>query len=158
MRTLKGHPHLYDCTPSIFCVLTWQCWIIYLWYLRTMSILHSWKDPAEANFFFDVAPGHEHWQAWRYTIICVEQFVSSLFCMHDSQSVIFSLLRSVPVWLCPCWNMAVFIRQDYSQYVMMWCDKNEVHWFFVYLFCCSFESYTWLWLLQQSGALSLVIH
>ncbi len=41
---------------------------------------------------------------------------------------------------------------------MLWCDKNEVHGFFVFLVCCSFESYRWLWLVQQVGALPLTIH
>ena len=70
----------------------------------------------------------------------VEQPVLSLFCMNASQSTIISLCRSVPVWLC-LWIMTVYIRQDYSQYVMLWCDKNKVHGFFVFLFSCSFESY-----------------
>ena len=71
----------------------------------------------------------------------VEQPVLSLFCMNASQSTIISLWRSGPVWLCPLWDMTVFRRQDYSQYVMLWCDKNKVHGFFVFLFSCSFESY-----------------
>ena len=50
------------------------------------------------------------------------------------------------------------IRQDYSQYVMLWCDKNKVHGFFVFLFCCSFESYSSLELVQPVGALLLAIH
>ena len=49
-------------------------------------------------------------------ILCVERLVSPLFCMNDSQSVIISLWRTVPIWFCPFWDMTVFIRQDYSQY------------------------------------------
>ena len=90
-------------------------------------------------------------------ILCVEQLVLPLFWMNASQSVIITLWRSGPVWLCPFWDMTVFIRQDYLQCVMLWCDKNKVNGFFVFLFCCSFESYTLLWLVQQVGALPLVI-
>ena len=74
-------------------------------------------------------------------MLCVEQPVLPLFCMSASQSVIVSLWRSVPVWLCFCWIMTAYIGQDDSQYVMLLCDKNKVNGFFVFLFCCSFESY-----------------
>ena len=56
----------------------------------------------------------------------------SLFCMNASLSVRISLWRSVPVWLC-LWIMTVYIRQDYSLYVMLWCNKNKDHGFFVFL-------------------------
>ena len=86
----------------------------------------------------------ECWQAWSCNNIMSEQPVLSLFCMNASQSTVISLWRSGPVWLCPLWDMTFFRRQDYSQYVMLWCDKNKVHVFFVFLFCCSFESYSLL--------------
>ena len=55
--------------------------------------------------------------------------------------------------------MTVFIRQDYSQYfVMLWCDKNTVHELFVFLVCCSFESYRLFCFVQQEDALLFTIH
>ena len=83
----------------------------------------------------------ECWQACSCTnIMCRAACIASV--LHECfQSIIISLWRSVPFWLCHLWDMTVFIRQDYSQYVMLWCDKNKVHGFFVFLFCCSFESY-----------------
>ncbi len=91
-------------------------------------------------------------------ILCAEQLVLPLFCMNASQSVIISCGDLFLFDFCPCWNMTVFIRQDHSQYVMLWCDKNKVHGFFVFLFCCSFESYQSVWLVQPVGALLLAIH
>ncbi len=86
-------------------------------------------------------------------ILCVEQLVSPLFCMNASHSVIISLWRYGPVWLCPFWDMTVISRQDHTQYVMLWYDKNQVHGFFVLLLCCSFESYRLLWIVEQVDAL-----
>ena len=91
-------------------------------------------------------------------VLCVEQLVLPLFGMNASQSTKISLWRSVPVCLCLCWIMTVYIRQDYSEYVMLWCDKDKVHGFFLFLFCCSFESYRLFWLVQQVDALPLTIH
>ncbi len=79
----------------------------------------------------------------------LEQLAPSLFCMHASQSDKISLWRTVPVWLYPFWDMTVFIRQDYSQYDMLWGNNNKVHRFFVFLLCCSFESFTLFWLVQR---------
>ena len=60
---------------------------------------------------------------------------------------------SVEIWSCLTLSFVgqdFFIRQDYSQYVMLWCDKNKVHVFFVFLFhssCYLLVSYlrTILW-------------
>ena len=69
-----------------------------------------------------------------------------------------SLWRNVPVLTYPCWDMIVIIWQDYSQFVVLWFDKNKVHGFFVFLFCCSVEAWMVLWLLQQVDTLPFVIH
>ena len=38
-------------------------------------------------------------------ILCVEQLVLPLFCMNASQSAIISLWRTVPIGLCPFWDI-----------------------------------------------------
>ena len=133
-----------------------------IWYLDTPQLEWFWR-------------GELFW-CWPWVMLCflvisvsvakletvpilgVERLLSSLLCINASQSVIISLWRTVPVWLYPIWYMAVFIRQDYSRFVMLWFDKNKVHGFFVFLFCCSFESYTLLLLVQQVSALPLAFH
>ena len=140
--------------------LTRQFWIIILWcyepcrYFTARKIVESelswcWQQfmlwSVRCLLVFDKLEA--------VPILCVERLVLPLFCMNASQSAKIFLWRSVPVWLCPCWMMTVFIRQGYLQYVMLWCDKNKVHGFFVFLFCCSFESYRLLWLVQPVGAL-----
>ncbi len=77
---------------------------------------------------------YECCQACSFTnIMCRAACIASV--LHECfQSVIISLWRSGPVWLCPFWDMIVFSRQDYSQYVMLWCDRNKVHGIFEFLF------------------------
>ena len=73
-----------------------------------MSILHSWKDCGEVNSLDDNNRSRCNFvismcvdKLEAVPIFCVEQLVSSLFCMNASQSVIISLWRSVPVLLYP---------------------------------------------------------
>ena len=48
---------------------------------------------------------------------------------------------------CACLTLFVghkyLCQADYSQVVMLWHDKNKVRGLFIFLFCCSFESYTY---------------
>ena len=54
--------------------------------------------------------------------------------------------------------MIVIIWHDYAQLVVLWFDKNNVYGYLVFLFCCSVESYTLLWLVQQVATLPVVIY
>ena len=83
----------------------------------------------------------ECWQACSCTnIMCRAACIASV--LHECfQSIIISLWRSVPVWLCPGTWLSLEGRITHN---MLWCDNNKVHGFFVFLFCCSFESYSLL--------------
>ncbi len=132
----------------LFVFLTWQFWIIIFWsyepcrYFTAGKIVERWTllmlttgHVVFCEMYVSVLTSLQ-----LYHIMC-RAACMPLFCMNASQSTIISLWRSVPVWLCLFWIMTVYIRQDYSQYVMLWCDKYKVHGLFVFLFCWSFESY-----------------
>ncbi len=146
----QGMCHLHDCTLNNFCVfhttvLNYYL-LVFMNHVDSSQLERSWRGelswclPLVMLYFCVISVSVDKLAA--VPILCVEQLVSPLFCMNASQSAIISLWRSVPVWLCSCCIMTVFIRQDFSHYFgMLWCDKNKVHGFFVFLFCCSFESY-----------------